>query len=411
MDVKWSAINSFKGNSNSPILSHYRQCPVCESLSLREVWRINDFQFFSDSDVVPKRFDLRVVQCLDCFCLYSNPCISELGTKYLFNEIERSYGSSEGRPQEQISWLSDRGLISDGQKIMDIGCNDGRLLSLINASIELKKIGVDIDSSAIERGRQKYGSSGICFVLGNFDNFVYDDVVDVITMFHVLEHLLRPVETLKKLRSIAHESTKLIIEVPILENGRFTNDINGFFSAHHLTHFSLNSLKDCLSRSGWDVIEEFKNLPYNGCRLLCTPRLGTEFAKNNFVDNKNIYLYFESWYNSLQKVETALAEIENSTRCVVWGAGMHTEYLYNTTSFFHAPINREYILVDNDPAKQGKSWRGIPVYNPDVLKQLNMTDIPVLISSYGNQEDIANWLVINDLVKNIVRLYIEPNVY
>mgnify|MGYP000380287711 CR=1 FL=1 len=37
-------------------------------------------------------------------------------------------------------------------------------------------------------------------------------------MFHVLEHLPRPVEVLRKLRSIAEVSTRLVVEVPVLEN-------------------------------------------------------------------------------------------------------------------------------------------------------------------------------------------------
>ena len=61
-------------------------------------------------------------------------------------------------------------------------------------------------------------------------------------MFHVLEHLKNPLETLINILKSAHQTTYLLIEVPILENG-FTNDINGFFSAQHLTHFSRQSLK------------------------------------------------------------------------------------------------------------------------------------------------------------------------
>ena len=47
---------------------------------------------------------------------------------------------------------------------------------------------------------------------------------------------------------------------------------------------------------------------------------------------------------------------------MIWGAGSHTEMLYHATSFFSA--DREYLLVDRDPAKVGGSWRGIPIVAP-----------------------------------------------
>jgi hypothetical protein len=64
-------------------------------------------------------------------------------------------------------------------------------------------------------------------------------------MFHVLEHLPDPVSVLKRLRDHAHNSTRLVIEVPILEKGQ-TNDIHGFFSPQHLTHFSKKTLDNVL---------------------------------------------------------------------------------------------------------------------------------------------------------------------
>ena len=89
-------------------------------------------------------------------------------------------------------------------------------------------------------------------------------------MYHVLEHLPRPVEVLKRLRVISSSNTKLVIEVPVLDNGN-TNDIHGFFTTQHTTHFSRNSLQNCLLAAGWQIIEEFQTTDYNGFRVLCTP--------------------------------------------------------------------------------------------------------------------------------------------
>ena len=77
---------------------------------------------------------------------------------------------------------------------------------------------------------------------------------DTITMYHVLEHLPRPVEVLKKLSvQSQNQQQKSLVEVPIIENGN-TNDINGFFSIQHTTHFSANSLLNCIiALAGWKI--------------------------------------------------------------------------------------------------------------------------------------------------------------
>ena len=68
---------------------------------------------------------------------------------------------------------------------------------------------------------------------------------------------------------------------------------------------------------------------------------------------------------------------------------MHTEFLYQKTSLFFQNPLREYQIVDSDPLKQGKSWRGIRIDSPDSLSNFDWSETKLLISSYGGQEVIA----------------------
>jgi hypothetical protein len=76
-------------------------------------------------------------------------------------------------------------------------------------------------------------------------------------------------------------------------------------------------------------------------------------------------------------------------KCVIWGGGAHTEFLYQTTSFFHHGKSREYAIVDGDPIKKGKSRRGIEIHSPDVLRELTWSEECLLVSSYGSQPGIV----------------------
>ncbi|GAB6173414.1 hypothetical protein JCM15765_28920 [Paradesulfitobacterium aromaticivorans] len=291
--------------------------------------------------------------------------------------------------------------------VLDVGCFDGRFLALLPPS--LKKIGVDIDKGAINRGREVYAQKGIEFILGDLESFRFGGKVDLILMFHVLEHLANPVAVLRNLRSMSHKDTVLVLEVPILENG-MTNDINGFLSVQHMTHFSKKSLENCLRAAGWDVIECQEQDAYNGYRVMAKITNNMFKIQADRSDLSFLYGYLSSWYEALQKVESIVKNIKDD-RLVIWGAGLHTEFLYQTTSLFQ-PRNREYVIVDSDPLKQGKSWRGISIHSSEVLAEEDLTGVQILISSYGSQNKILE--AINEISKrppNVITLYEHLRVY
>ena len=384
--LTWGLIDSFAGNSSSDALTFSRPCPICESLKSKTILEFNDFQFFSDSAVKPKRVDIKQVICASCYAVYLNPCYSTYGFKILFAEAGQSYGATEGRPFEQIDWLNKRELLKAGSRLLDIGCYDGGFLSKLPAHVE--KLGVDIDESAIERGRQQHD---IQFFLGDFETFEFlGESPSVITMFHVLEHLPRPVQVLKKLRTISKHSTHLVVEVPILENSE-TNDINGFISAQHMTHFSQASLRNCLGVSGWRIIEESPQDGYNGYRILARAAESSDYnlaIKGGDQDFLSLMNYLESWYQAVARVEKHLLELDVDKQLVIWGGGMHTEFLYHCTSLFGRLSRVQMCIVDSDLLKHGRSWRGLTIHSPDILDSIDWDSSILLISSYGGQQSI-----------------------
>ena len=403
----WNKLNSFKGNFTSPSLAFHRSCPVCDSLCDRTVLQLEDFQFYTDCAQVPKRLDIRQVQCLKCFALYLNPCYSSLGFRFLFEEAGQSYGATAGRSQEQVEWLTKRNLLEPEATVLDVGCFEGRFLAQLPSHVA--KVGVDIDYAAIERGRKQLQGNNVEFIHGDFESFEFSGNPDLITMFHVLEHLPRPLSALGKLRSLAQASTSLVVEVPILEKG-ITNDINGFFSVQHMTHFSRQSLANSIAHCGWKIVEWCEQPGYNGCRVLARPDAKETSVESKAQDQISLCEYLAAWQAAISNVSRVLASMDDQERCVIWGGGAHTEFLYQTTIFFQSSPDREYVLVDADPIKHGKSWRGIPIYPPSVLEQLDPA--PLLISSYGSQEEISQQaLQLGVKKENLIKLYEEVRIY
>ena len=409
MPITWRHVDSFAGNSSSAAITELRPCPICGSERSRTVLQFDQFQFYSDSAEFPKRVDIREVQCMDCFALYLNPCYSEYGFRVLFAEAGCSYGSSAAHTHEQIEWLKKHGLLIAGSRLLDAGCYEGSFLAKLPDDVE--KIGVDIDGPAIARGREALGDKGVEFILGDFESFRCDKKLDAITMFHVLEHLPRPLVVLRNLRSMAQRETKLVVEVPVVENG-ITNDINGFFSVQHTTHFSRTSLQNCLAMAGWTIIDSLELMDYNALRVIAKP---AEPAGILEQDARAVVLLRASltrWNQAVTAVEKELCGLKGAKKCVVWGGGAHTEFLYQTTSFFQSKKDRKYAIVDGDPIKKGKSWRGIEIHSPGALRELNWSEEYLLVSSYSSQPSIAKAAVELGVPQDrVVTLYKEFRVY
>jgi hypothetical protein len=386
MKTPWAEVDSFRDNFGSSDLTARRSCPVCGGERSRGVLEFRGFQFFSDEAERPKRADVREVQCSSCFALYLNPCYTDYGFSVLFSEAGLSYGASPVRYEEQRDWLRDRGLIESGGEVLDIGCYEGAFLRGLPG--DMRRVGIDIDAKAVERGRRLCHGDDIELMAGDFESFPYGGSPDTIMMFHVLEHLPRPVSVLRRLRAAAGDATLLVVEVPILEKGH-TNDINGFFSVQHMTHFSRNSLEGSLLRAGWKIREWSERDDYNGCRVVAEPASPFECPEADSEDVKRLMDYLSSWYASVRDVEEELLPLRSEKRCLIWGGGLHLEFLYQMTSFFLDPADRQYLVIDSDPEKQGKTWRGIPIAAPSVLRSGEGEDAPLVVSSYGSQESIG----------------------
>lgn len=391
----WRLLNSKKNYSNENLLGKYRSCPICGSQKSKKVFELENFQFYLDSEKEPKQFSVKINICLKCFAIYLNPVYSKKGLRVLFREAGQSYGVLESHVSDQIAWLDKRGLLTKDSSILDVGCYEGAFLSKLPNYV--KKYGVDIDKNAIEKAQNRYAKDGFEFYHGAFESFEYKgNAPDAIVMFHVLEHIADPIAVLMKLKKISKSSTNLIVEVPIIEKGE-TNDINGFFSIQHATHFSKNSLKNCLIKSGWRIVEECAMKNYNGFRVNCIPELKRDLNTKieNLSGEKDLILcldYLTGWYKSLKNIEEKIFNIKKLPYYIIWGGGAHTEFLYQTTSFFHNRTNSKFLIVDSDYTKHKGSWRGIKIFDPKILKaiakDINWNDTGLLISSYGSQNII-----------------------
>ncbi len=80
--------------------------------------------------------------------------------------------------------------------------------------------------------------------------------MDVITMWHYLEHDYNPQKHLKQLLKVAHSNTKLIVEVPNFDSytrRKFGKFWSGYHTPRHTALYSPNNIALLLENSGWSV--------------------------------------------------------------------------------------------------------------------------------------------------------------
>ncbi len=137
--------------------------------------------------------------------------------------------------------------------ILDFGCGWGGFLSNIK---EYKTLtGVELRKECINHIRKNVKKIDISDNVNSFDK-----KFDVITMFHVLEHIPYQIKTLKILKSKLKDKGKIIIEVPHAEDFLILQEElkefkNFTFWSEHLILHTFKSLKTILIKAGFKKIK------------------------------------------------------------------------------------------------------------------------------------------------------------
>lgn len=109
---------------------------------------------------------------------------------------------------------------------------------------------------------------------------------DVITLWHVLEHLEQPVALLSELRSMLTPDGVLVVSVPNFSSWQSTVFKGGWFHLdppRHLLQFEPDTLEECLKRAGFYVRKQAPFLPEYGTSGWIQSTLNQVLPHQNFL--------------------------------------------------------------------------------------------------------------------------------
>ena len=124
--------------------------------------------------------------------------------------------------------------------LLDVGCGSGAFLETVK-NLKLSSFGIDLDPISVSECKKK-GISALAMPIETAAVELKNSF-DVITMFHVVEHLADPLNSLKQLSQCLNQSGAIIFSVPNSPMSFEANWIDPLNRPpHHLTRWNKSAI-------------------------------------------------------------------------------------------------------------------------------------------------------------------------
>lgn len=221
------------------------------------------------SDQHEQEFPNDVRRCQRCQVLFRSPRPSQAAIKASYDRglnYERWQTEEDTR---EAMWELRMGLIarhSPGQRLLDIGTGDGRFLATAT------RHGFAVDATELsDTGIQYAATRGFTVRKGQVNEIDFgENKYDVITIWHVMEHVPNPQDVLMSCRKLLAAGGLLVVAVPNEDCLLYRHVLRKLFHRSpkrnplgdipyggevHLTHFQPRTLKRFLTSGGFKLVD------------------------------------------------------------------------------------------------------------------------------------------------------------
>jgi 2-polyprenyl-3-methyl-5-hydroxy-6-metoxy-1,4-benzoquinol methylase len=240
-----------------------------------------------------------------------------------------------------------------GGKILDYGCGKGAFLTAFSSCYPRWDIfGADNGLIQEEKIREiprfkKYYSC---------EPEAINELFDVVSLIHVLEHVSGPIEFLKKIAGLINDDGIILVQVP-----NFSINQIDMVVADHCSHFNLSNLRYLMFESNLKILTLSEDWITKEITCIVQKKLSFTIDQTNFsTDDGN---------KSQQKAELALKTLlDTALRCKEI-ADKKVEFGIFGTSIAGVWLDSELnssttFFCDEDPGRVDKNFMGRPVYHP-----------------------------------------------
>jgi SAM-dependent methyltransferase len=236
-------------------MEEIKNCPICAN---------PDFSIFlCGKDNFLSGEEFTILKCDNCDFRFTNPRPDETEMNRYYDSPDYIAHNARRRTLLMTIYKSVRKFsirnkysiinkFSTGKVLMDIGCGTGEFL---NYCRKMNFVTIGIEPNEKARNFAIYDLGLTIFNERQLDEF-FPATFDVITMWHVLEHVHKLNERLQLIHELITPDGTLIIAVPDSDSWD-ARKYKEFWAAYdlprHLYHFTPDSLKHLLRKNGFGV--------------------------------------------------------------------------------------------------------------------------------------------------------------
>lgn len=306
-----------------------------------------------------------------------------------FQNNEKTARSTHGEVDRRVRFSLDMVVsnTSKSQRILDIGCYDGELLSGLKKRGYKKIVGLEPSGEAVALAKKKYG---VDIIQGSLFDTPDLGTFDYIVITHVLEHIERLRDFLFILHRYLKPNGKIYIEVPnakkyvfYTQSTKKKNVEEPFFqfSLEHINYFTPLSLQQLLVRTGYKKVHM---LQYTSSMPVISSVWNRAAILRDSTGENSLKKYIaasELKFDEMNKRINRILKLKKSL--YIWGTGQHTQMLLAATSLSKADI---IAFIDSEPKLQKAKLLNKMIIAPD--KKLLKQDAPIVISTKRFQAEI-----------------------
>ncbi len=147
-------------------------------------------------------------------------------------------------------WLAQHAQLASDAHTLDVGASSGEFVYLLRR-LGLQARGIEPHHGYAQHASQHLGLDVACGTLQDQAHRFHAGSLQLVTLFHVFEHLVQPMQELQRLRRLLAADGLLYLEVPNTLRAAAPHTL--FFRAHAL-HFTPRSLQAVVQAAGFEVV-------------------------------------------------------------------------------------------------------------------------------------------------------------
>jgi len=254
----------------------------------------------------------RICRCEECGYVFDNPRPTQREIVAFYSQRGKYDSWLEEEQSRNLLWRRRLKILKrfrGSGSLLDVGTGTGQFLALAKNCFTVK--GTEVSESAVRIASERYG---LDVTQGPIEELQFESRFDVVTLFHVLEHVPDPLATVRRCRQLLNPGGLLVIAVPndlvgprsvakrllaLARVGRFKGRryglgrirLNESQDEVHLSHFTPPVLRILIRRSGLNTIHEGLD-PYfvaKGIRRIAHEAIFTLYSLIRKTTALNIY--------------------------------------------------------------------------------------------------------------------------